>query len=163
MMVSVLRLSLSFLADWTISEILCNIIVLEISYCLLELAADMDFEYRMNWLHYSLLCCCHASSAMCSSPVNVLPAALSYHKNCKIILAFFCCSHGNIFSMTAVVLVLWKRHSPPPHLLLSLLKPNLSLQMKPNEGLLHSRCPVLMFLHWIYVTTGRNNCGKRLG
>lgn len=161
MTVSLLRLSLSFLADWTISEILCNIIVLEISYCLLELAADMNFEFRMNWLHYSLLCCCHASTVMCSLLVNVLPAALSCQQNCKIILAFFCCSRVNIFSMTAVFLVLWKRHSPPPHLLQFSLNPNLSLQMKPNKGLLRSGCPVLI-LQWIYVMTGRNDWGKRL-
>lgn len=43
MIVSVLRLSLSHLA-----EILCNICVLEISFCLLVLKVDMNFAFRMN-------------------------------------------------------------------------------------------------------------------
>lgn len=72
MIVSVLRLSLSFLADWTISEFLRNTMVLNISYCLLELR--LMWILNFGWIDCIIGFCAAVMLlvVICSLPVNVL-------------------------------------------------------------------------------------------
>lgn len=142
--------NVAFLSD-NIGDPLVTMI--EITRCLLELAADINWKFwgGTDWI----LCRCHASGETTSWLVNRRPAELSRHLNGAIIPTTFCCSRVNRFPM-------WKQRSPPPRLLLFSWNPDLSLQIN-QPGACWVPITLFFFLSkWNYVMTGRNNWEKRL-
>lgn len=110
----------------------------------------------MKWLHYSLLCRCHSSSAVASPPhweafskQPLLCHARRWQNQIDIFILLFCSCIQNdcgVTVFTPLLLVPMCSSSSLPNIFLHLQR-----QMKPKRGLLCSRCQI-HFQTWTGLT-----------